>query len=128
MKDRFFTLFLPAILLISTGCSSCKDDIIEPTETETYTITQVDINGSVYNKLEGIVNRDLTLDQNQKWLISGGVFVDDGSTLTINQGGTIWADTEVTTFLSVKQGGKVYIEGTDTDPVVFTPLTNSPNW
>lgn len=128
MKNNFFTLFLPAILLISTGCSSCKDDIIEPTETETYVITQVDVNGSIYNKLEGIINRDLTLDQNQEWLISGGVFVEDGFTLTINQGGTIWADTEVTTFLSVKQGGKVYIEGIDTNPVVFTPLTDSPNY
>lgn len=122
------TLSLVTIgLFMSIVMYSCKEEPIEP-NIQTYTITDVTIGGESYKKLEGILNDDLTLDLSDNWLLSGGVFVDEGAKLTINQGGTVYADTEVTTFLSVKQGGDVFIQGESNNPIVFTPLTNNPTY
>ena len=118
-------LFTPIIL--STILFSCRPEPVEP-NTQTYVITDVNINGENYKKLEGIINENLSLDLNEKWLLSGGVFVDENAKLTINEGGTVYADTEVTTFLSIKQGGEMFIQGESTNPVVFTPLTDNPTY
>lgn len=118
-------LFTPIIL--STILFSCRPEPIEP-NTQTYVITDVNINGENYKKLEGIINENLSLDLNEKWLLSGGVFVDENARLSINEGGTIYADTEVTTFLSIKQGGEMFIQGESTNPIVFTPLTDNPTY
>jgi hypothetical protein len=126
-KNNILSLVTLGLVMVAMSCSSCKEDPIEP-NTQTYTITDVTIGGESYKKLEGIVNDDLTLDLTDNWLLSGGVFVDENSRLTINQGGTVYADTEVTTFLSVKQGGYVFIQGESTNPIVFTPLKDNPTY
>jgi hypothetical protein len=126
-KNNILSLVTLGLVMVAMSCSSCKEDPIEP-NTQTYTITDVTIGGESYKKLEGIVNDDLTLDLTDNWLLSGGVFVDENSRLTINQGGTVYADTEVTTFLSVKQGGYVFIQGENTNPIVFTPLKDNPTY
>lgn len=118
-------LFTPIIL--STILFSCRPEPVEP-NTQTYVITDVNINGENYKKLEGIINENLSLDLNEKWLLSGGVFVDENARLSINEGGTVYADTEVTTFLSIKQGGEMFIQGESTNPIVFTPLTDNPTY
>lgn len=115
-------------LLVTTTIVSCKkEDSIEP-NSKTYVISQVTIGGDLYNKIEGTINENLTLTTDKTWMISGGVFVDKGCTLSIPQGQYIFADVDVTTFLSVKQGGKIVAEGTPNDPIVFTPLTTSPSY
>ena len=124
---NFMSLVTFGLVMVAMSCSSCKEELIEP-NTKTYTITDVNIGGDSYKKLEGIINEDLTLNLSENWLLSGGVFVDEGSKLTINNGGTVYADSDVTTFLSVKQGGEVYIEGTQVNPVVFTPLKDNPTY
>ena len=126
-KNNILSLVTLGLVMVAMSCSSCKEDPIEP-NTQTYTITDVTIGGESYKKLEGIVNDDLTLDLTDNWLLSGGVFVDENYRLTINQGGTVYADTEVTTFLSVKQGGYVFIQGESTNPIVFTPLKDNPTY
>ena len=118
-------LFAPIIL--ATILFSCRPEPVEPNEL-TYIITDVSINGENYKKLEGIINENLSLDLNEKWLLSGGVFVDENAKLSINEGGTVYADTEVTTFLSIKQGGEMFIQGESTNPIVFTPLTDNPTY
>lgn len=120
-------LLLLVTTLIVTLSSCKKDDSPEP-NTKTYQITEVNINGDLYTKIEGVINENVTLTPDKTWMISGGVFVDKGSTLTIPQGIFVFADTEVTTFLSIKQGGKIIAEGTQTKPIVFKPLTNTPNY
>jgi len=115
------------LVMMAMSCSSCKEDPIEPNN-KTYTITDVEIGGESYKKLEGIINDDLSLNLSENWLLSGGVFVDEGSNLTITNGGIVHTDVDVTTFLSVKQGGSVFIEGTQNNPVVFTPLKDNPTY
>lgn len=114
------------VVVIAFGCSSCKEPI-EPSN-NTFTITDEVINGITYKKLEGIINENISLTSSDNWLLSGGVFVEEGHSLTILNGGTIYTDTDVTTFLSVMQGAKVFIEGSQDNPVVFTPLTDNPTY
>ena len=119
-------IFLITVVVIAFGCSSCKEPI-EPSN-NTFTITDEVIDGIVYKKLEGIINENISLTSSDNWLLSGGVFVEEGHTLTILNGGTIYTDTDVTTFLSVMQGAKVFIEGSQDNPVVFTPLKDNPTY
>ena len=114
-------------IILSTILFSCRPEPVEP-NTQTYVITDVNVNGESYKKLEGIINENLSLDLNEKWLLSGGVFVDENARLSINEGGTVYADTEVTTFLSIKQGGEMFIQGESTNPIIFTPLTDNPTY
>jgi len=100
--------------------SSCEKDPINPNKT--YLVTETTVDGVVYNKVEGTINENFTMDSDKKWMMSGGVFVDEGVTLTINGGQTIYADPAVTTFLSIKQGGKIMAEGSPNNPIVLTPL------
>jgi hypothetical protein len=119
-------ILLMTVVVIAFGCSSCKEPI-EPSN-NTFTITDEVIDGITYKKLEGIINENISLTSSDNWLLSGGVFVEEGHTLTILNGGTIYTDTDVTTFLSVMQGAKVFIEGSQDNPVVFTPLTDNPTY
>jgi len=113
--------------IIGLSLTACKKKKIEP-NTQTYTITETSISGVIYNKIEGVINEDITLDNTKNWLISGGVFVENGSSISINSGVTVYADPNLTTFLSIKQGGKIYAEGTQTNPIVFTPLKSNPTY
>jgi hypothetical protein len=122
MKQLLFTL-----IAVVTFFTACTPEIIEP-DIKTYIISDVNIDGVLYKKLEGNINIDLILSSSNKWLLSGGVFVEDGFTLSILYGQTIYADTNVTTFLSVQQGGKVNIQGSRNNPIIFTPLSNNPTY
>ena len=122
MKKTLFVI-MSSILLLT---SSCEKDPID--QNKSYKISEVTIEGVTYNKLEGIVSENLTLDPSKKWLLSGGVFVDNGVTLTIDGGQTVYADPELTTFLSIKQGGKIIAEGTQNNPIVLTPLKSDPTY
>lgn len=104
------------------GCKKPQED------TRTYVIEDVVISGKVYTKVAGEINDKLVMTSNRNWLLSGGVFVGQGATLEIPEGQTIYADAEITTFLSVKQGGKIKAEGSSNNPIIFTPLKNNPTY
>jgi len=123
MKKTFFVL-MSAFLLLTT---SCEKEIINPNE-KTYVVTEVTVDGVTYNKVEGIINENFMMESGRNWMISGGVFVENGSTLTIPSGQTVFADPNLTSFLSIKQGGKIMAEGTSTNPIVFTPLKSDPTY
>lgn len=108
--------------------TSCKKDENPQPNNKTFIISEVNINGDIYKKIEGIINENIVLESSSKWLLSGGVFVDNGSSLTINGGQVIYADVNTTTFLSILQGAKIYAEGSSTNPIVFTPLKTNPTF
>ena len=58
-------------------------------------------------------------------MISGGVFVASGSTLTIEAGTTVKADSDVI-FLSIMQGGMINACGTASAPITFEPVNANP--
>ena len=117
-------ILLPLMIFYLVSCKKEEPQI----NTQTYTITEVTLGNVTYNKIEGIINENITLDSSENWLLSGGVFVEDGTSLFINEGVTVFADPNLTTFLSIKQGGKIYAEGSQYNPIVFTPLKDNPTY
>ena len=64
----------------------------------------------------------LHLPAGKVYTIEGQVAVEDGATLTIDPGVTVRgsADTTALNYLLVDVGGRIYAEGTATQPIVFT--------
>jgi hypothetical protein len=91
----------------------------------TYLITDVTMGGTNFKKITGKINIDETLSEDQNWLLSEVVDVEDGSTLTINANTKIYAET-ATTALNVLSGGKILANGTATAPIVFSSLATAP--
>lgn len=104
------------------GCKKPEQD------NRTYVIENVTIAGKTYTKVAGEINDKLVMTSDKNWLLSGGVFVGKNATLEIPEGQTIYADPAITTFLSVKQGGKIKAEGSSNNPIVFTPLKDNPTY
>src|SRR5688572_33266861 len=64
--------------------------------------TEVVYNGVTYRQLPSHVTSDQTLTADAKWMLSGGTFVDNGVTLTIQAGTTVYAANDGTTpFLAI---------------------------
>ncbi|MFK7907059.1 MAG: hypothetical protein AB8B69_18130 [Chitinophagales bacterium] len=87
------------------------------------TIEEETIGGTAFNKVTGSLTGNYTMTADKSWLISGGIFVDAGATLSIEAGTTIYAaDDGATAFLAVQRGGKIMAEGTSTAPIVLTSI------
>ncbi|MCH2235833.1 MAG: hypothetical protein MK078_16450 [Crocinitomicaceae bacterium] len=85
------------------------------------------INGVCYKGLHSNITEDTYLDAETNWLLSGGTFVDPGVTLTIEAGTIIHAaDDGTVPFLSISRGAKIVADGTAENPIVFTPISSSP--
>ena len=127
---NIFTKSIGAIALITlAGLTSCNND--EPTgSSETkkeYVIKTVSVDGTEYTQVQGTLNENYTFTANTNWLLSGGVFVKDGSTLTIEAGTKIKAaDDGATAFLAVAQGGKINAVGTASEPIIFSTIKSNP--
>lgn len=68
----------------------------------------------------GEVNNDITLTNEINWLIQGQLIINDGASLTIEPnteiiGGTL-GDTDT---LVVKQGGRIFAQGTANNPIIM---------
>ena len=84
--------------------------------------TQI-INGSTYHVLSGNIGSSRTLTSDKQWLLSGGVFVQNGVVLTIQPGTNVFAaDDNTTPFLSILRGGKIDAQGTSAQPIVFSTI------
>ena len=112
-------MLLVAGTLLISGCKKPKP--LEPTKN--YTVEQYVLNGVTYNKISGTIDENFTFSNDVDWLLSGGVMVSDGATLSIDAGTKIVADETTTAFLSIQQGSKINAVGTSTDPIVFTALS-----
>ena len=99
--------------------TSCNKDDEEKKSTTEYIINDL---GNGQKSIEGVINEDITLENSSTWIFKGGVFVKDGSTLTIEAGTTLTSDADESTteFLSILRGAKINAVGTATNPIVFT--------
>jgi hypothetical protein len=68
----------------------------------------------------GNISVNRVLDQNKVYLLSGYVYVDSLASLTIPAGTLLLGETATEGSLIIKRGGKIYAEGTATEPIVFT--------
>jgi len=62
----------------------------------------------------------LTLHRDTVYVLTGFYYVDSLATLKIQAGTVILGDSATNATLIVRRGGKIYAEGTRTEPVVFT--------
>ena len=135
MKNASFKLtmlILSTLLIIS--CSdkepyvtqaSCFDGIQNGDE------TGVDCGGSsceecLSSVLSGDVLDSVVLDASIEYELTGAYVVMDGASLTIPAGTTIKATGGTASYIAVAQGGKIFINGTSSSPVVMTSGAENP--
>jgi len=73
-------------------------------------------------RLPSSITNNLFLPAGKKYIVQGRVDVAAGGTLTIAPGVTIEGSTvrDSPNFISVSRGGRIYAEGTATNPITFT--------
>ncbi|MFH6602871.1 hypothetical protein ACEZ3G_05240 [Maribacter algicola] len=80
--------------------------------------------------LEGTLTEDMTLNANTIYNLNGSLSVESGAKLTIPAGTVIIADadsgTETDTYIVIKKGAQIDVQGTAADPVVMTSTNQSP--
>lgn len=70
--------------------------------------------------LKDSVTGNVTLTNDRVWMLRGFVYVVNGATLNIEPGTVIIGEKSTKGTLIVERGGKLYAEGTPTQPIVFT--------
>ena len=108
-------VFAIGIAITVVGCSDDGGD--DEVFSETFISTS---DGRKVTILEGNITSDRALRANNDYLLRGAVFVQDGVTLTVEAGTTVFGEGASTGALVVAQGGKLMAEGTADSPIVFT--------
>lgn len=73
------------------------------------------------NNFQGTINDgEVILDANTVYTLTGAIKVVDGATLTIPAGTVIEATGGTSSYIAVAQGGKLYVNGTASNPVIMT--------
>jgi len=81
--------------------------------------------------LPNSITNNLFLPAGKKYIVRGQVSVENNATLTIAPGVTVQGSTNISSpnFIAVKQGGRLYAEGTPTQPITFTgPEARPGSW
>lgn len=119
MKLRLFSLLMLFVFF------SCDEEQIQTVKTQvgSLMIEDVALGNLTFKKITGSVDQDVTLTNDSKWLLDGGIFVENGALLTIEPGTTIYAGfNEKTSFLSILRGGTINASGSEEQPIVFTSI------
>ncbi|MBQ0734666.1 hypothetical protein [Aquimarina celericrescens] len=90
-----------------------------------YTIEDVTIEGQTYKEINGIINFNETLTNDNLYLLDGEVSVGQSTTLTIEPGTTIYGK-DASSRLDVREFGMIVADGTAEDPIVFTSFNTAP--
>lgn len=121
LMKKYFALLMSAALFAATACED-DNTAPDPNAGNTFTLTESTLGASPVTIVTGTINKDLTLDSRKAYLLSGGVFVGEGATLTIEPGTKVYGDASgaSTAFLSIAQGGKIMANGTKQAPIIMT--------
>lgn len=115
MKTTTQHLFSIALLSTALAITSCSSD-------DSTDISQAGCEFTVQvQDLQGEINcGTVTLDGNSTYQLTGKLQVNEGGTLIIPAGTRIEAVGGTAAYIAVAQGGKIHINGTASQPVVFT--------
>ncbi|WP_242202981.1 hypothetical protein [Aestuariivivens insulae] len=86
----------------------------------------LDNSGVTSENLAGIVTGNVSLNASIEYKLTSSFVVKDGGSLTIPAGTVIKATGGTASYIAVAQGGKIFVEGTATNPVVMTSGAASP--
>ncbi len=81
--------------------------------------------------LAGEITTDVTLSATTAYLLTSGLVIKSGGSLTIPAGTTIKASGGTAAFIGVERGAQIFINGTASNPVVMTSSSENPapgNW
>ncbi len=70
--------------------------------------------------LTGDITEDVILTNDKTYRMVNSVYITEGATLTIEPGVTIFGDSATKPYLVVERGAKIFADGTETHPIVFT--------
>lgn len=111
MKNLISKIFiLVASIAIMTSCTSSDDD---NNNSSTFVANPDDFKGDIN---DGTV----TLDPTKVYKLTGRILVKDGAQLIIPAGTVIGGVGGTSAYIGVAQGGKLFVNGTATSPVVMT--------
>jgi len=82
-------------------------------------------------RLPNSITNNLFLPAGKKYIVRGQVAVENNARLVIAPGVTVQGSTDNSSpnFIAVKQGGRMYAEGTPTQPITFTgPAATPGSW
>ncbi|WNM19898.1 hypothetical protein [Flavobacterium capsici] len=118
MKKSIVKLF--GILAISgslfTSCTSSDDE----SSSSSFVVDANNFQGT-------ITDGEVVLNASTVYKLTGKIQVNDGATLTIPAGTVIEGVGGTSAYIAVAQGGKIYVNGTSTNPVVFTSGLSTKN-
>ena len=133
LKILFFVLFLQLTISCSKDDNtkmeisiSCDDGIQNGDE------TGLDCGGSCSNPcppenaLEGVLVTRLVLHPDIEYILTGPYIVRDGAILEMDAGTVIKAQSHKNAYIAVTQGGKIYIWGSESNPVIITSDSENP--
>lgn len=109
-------------ILTFVGCGSDDPDPIDPTD------PVADVVQNLQNGImSGTLEQDFTLSASTQYNLTGQFIVADGVSLTIPAGTNIIAEAGGTdVYLAVLQGGKIFINGNPSNPVVMSSANGDP--
>jgi hypothetical protein len=116
MKNSIVKLFglLAITASLFTGCSSDDDG-----PSSSFVVNPADFKGT-------IADGEVVLDGGTVYNLTGSLIVADGASLTIPAGTKIKATGGTASYIAVAQGGKIFINGTASNPVVMTSGNATP--
>ncbi|WP_299712609.1 hypothetical protein [uncultured Tenacibaculum sp.] len=134
MKRQFFSLMMMvATLAFVVSCgdddpvqtASCSDGIQNGDE------TGVDCGGSSCQpctsaNLSGDVTSEVTLNASVTYKLTGAYVIQNGGVLNIPAGTKIEATGGTSSYIAVAQGGKIFVNGNQDNPVVMTSGAATP--
>lgn len=97
------------------------------------TIQSCDDDGNIYyanpdKNIAGTVKGDMTLKSGETYNLDGALIVPNGQILRIGPGAKVIAQSKES-YIAIAQGGKIYAQGTDDDPIILTSRIKEPgNW
>ncbi|WP_421921027.1 hypothetical protein [Marinifilum sp.] len=124
MKNLLLAMLAVSVITFSS-CSDDDNDDPNPNPDPTDQFDPADFKGEIKD------GEEYTMDSKTTYKLTGALVVQTGGTLTIPAGTRIEAtspsatDTDVR-YIAVAQGGKIYINGTASSPVVMTSDTKEP--
>lgn len=110
MKNLF--KILGVALIASFAFTSCSNDDENNRPSSTFVLVADDFKGDINDG-------EVVLNAGTVYKLTGRLTINDGASLTI-PAGTIIEGTSGTSYISVAQGGKIFVNGTASNPVVMT--------
>lgn len=122
MKKSVFKVL--ALLAVSSvtfiSCSSDDDSNDGGTNPSGFVANPADFKGELK------AGDNVTLDASKVYYLTGKLQVNEGAKLIIPAGTKIIANGGTSSFVAVAQGGQIFVNGTATNPVVFTSDNRTP--